>query len=113
MLRQREARGVAPQIFERVKRAFFLMKNVDDHIRIIRDDPLAQREAVDARWADIVLLAQTLFEFADERLQMWLRVSRADEEKIRETRNSAHVEDDDVLGFFVSEDRGRELGEVF
>ena len=113
MLRQREARCVAPQIFERVKGAFFLMKNVDDHIRIIRDHPLAQREAVDARRADAVLLAQAVFEFAHERLQMRLRVPRADEEKIRETRDAAHVEGDDVLGFFVSEDYGTELGEVF
>ena len=79
----------------------------------IRHDPLAEREAVDARRADAVLLAQAILEFAHERLQMRLRVPRADEKKIREARDAAHVEDDDVLGFFVGEDCGRELGEVF
>ena len=101
MLRKAEARRVAPQIFKRVKGAFLLMKNVDDHIRVIRHHPLAQRKAVDPRRADIMLRAQTLFEFAHERLQMGLRVSRADQEKIREAREVAHIEHDDFLGFFA------------
>ena len=74
---------------------------------------LAQREAVDAHRADVVLLAQPVLEFVHERLQMRLRVSRTDQEKIREARDAAHVERHDVLRLFVGEDFGAELGEGF
>ena len=113
MFRQRQSRGVGPEIFERVVVAFFLMENVDDHIRIIRHDPLTQREAVDARRANVVLLAQPILQFAHERLQMRLRVSRADDEKVREAGEAAHVERHEIFPFFVGEDFSAEVGELF
>lgn len=113
MFRQRQTRCVGPEIFERVEVAFFLMENVDDHIRKIRHDPLAQRETVDPRRADVVLFAQTIFQLAHERLQMRLRVARADDEKVRETGQVAHVERHDVVRFFIGEDFGAQVGELF
>ena len=112
MFRQRQTRSVGPEIFERVVVAFFLMENVDDHIRKIRDDPLAQRETVDPRRLHIVLLAQTVFEFAHERLQMRLRVARADDEEVREAGQAAHVERHDVVRFFIGEDFHAKVGEL-
>lgn len=113
MFRQRQSRRVGPELFERVVVAFFLMENVDDHIRKIRHDPLAQREAVDPRRADVVLFAQTIFQLAHERLQMRLRVSRADDEKIREAGQATHVERHDFVRFFIGEDFGAQVGELF
>ena len=45
--RELEAWGIAPEIFQAVKRPLVLVEDVDDHVRVIRDDPLAEREAVD------------------------------------------------------------------
>ena len=39
-LRFPEARRIAPQLFQSIKSPLFLIENVDDHIRIIHDDPL-------------------------------------------------------------------------
>ena len=113
MFRQREARGVGPEIFERVIGALFLMKDMDDHIRKIRHDPLAQRKAVDARRADVVLLAQPVFEFTHECFQMRLRIARADDEKVRKAGQAAHVERHEVVRFFIGEDFHAKVGELF
>jgi hypothetical protein len=111
--RKWESRRIAPEILERVKGALFVVENVDDHIGVIGDDPLAEREAVDAPWADAVILAQPVLEFVDERLQVRLGIARADHKKISEARESAHIECDDVFGFFVRDNLRAKLGEVF
>ena len=41
------------------------------------------------------------------------RVPRADQEKIRKAGQSAHIEHHDVVRFFIGEDRGAGLGELF
>jgi hypothetical protein len=44
---------------------------------------------------------------------MRLRGARGDEEKIRERRDAAQIEDEEVLRFFVVEDAGAEPDECF
>lgn len=44
--RKLQPRCVAPEIFEAIERALFLMENVDHDIGVIRHDPLANGKPV-------------------------------------------------------------------
>ena len=108
--RQIEARCVLPQLLETVVGAFVRVENVDDHIGVIRDHPLARREAIDRVRLHAVLLAQPVLQIVQDRFQMRFARAGADHEKIGEAGQLAQIERDDVLGFFVRGDGRAELG---
>ncbi len=110
---QREARSVAPEIFEAVVGALIFVEDMDDHVRVIGHDPLAEREAVDGHRCDAVLILEAVVQIACDRFQMRFGSAGTKDEEIREVRNSAQVDGDDVEGFFVGDDRGAEAGEGF
>ena len=60
------------------------MENVDDHVAVIRDDPLAERIAVRADGADLVLLLQPVLDLTGDCLELRFGRAGADDEKIRE-----------------------------
>jgi hypothetical protein len=108
-----QARRVVPQVFEAVEFAFAWMEDVDDHASEIRDDPLAEWEAVHAKRADAVFLSHGLGDFAGDGFELWLGCAGADDEEICECGNAPKVHDDDVLGFFVGSDLCAETRELF
>ena len=55
-----------------------------DHVAVIGDDPLAERIAVHAERADLVLLFQAVLDLAGDGLELRLGRAGADDEKIRE-----------------------------
>ena len=89
------------------------MEDVDDHVGIIRDDPLAGRVAVNRHGRDAVLAPERVAQLAGDRFQMRLGRARADDEKIRERGDAAQIEGDDVFGFFVGGVLRAEAGELF
>ena len=97
----RHARGIAPKILEAVKLAFFGAEDVHNDLHVIEDDPLARRETVYRDSANAMVVLQSIFNRARDRLQVRLRRSRANNEEIGEARDSLEIEDDDVLCFFV------------
>jgi hypothetical protein len=102
----RDARRVAPQIFQAVKRAFVAVEDVDDDFKVIEHDPLARRETVDCGRAPSVIFAQTRLNFIRDRFELRFRACRTNHEEIGEAGNSGEIENDDVFGFLV----GSELG---
>ena len=85
------------------------MKNMHNDIRVIRHHPLAGWKAVDAPRPDAMILAQAIFEFANDRLEVRLRVPRAEQKEIREARDAAHVQRHEVFGFFIRRYFGAKL----
>ena len=86
---------------------------MDDHIRVVRHHPLAQREPVDRHRAQPMFFAQTFLQLIDDRFEVRLRRARADDKKVRETRDAAKIERDDILRFFVAGNIGDRLRELF
>jgi len=89
------------------------MEDVDHHVGVIGDDPLAGGKAIDGHWADPVVFLQAIVQLARDRLQMRLGRAGADDEKIRETGNTTKVDGEDVLGFFFRGVMRAEAGELF
>jgi len=89
------------------------MKNVGDHVTIIRDDPLADREAIHGHRLDPMILLQTVVQFAGDGFQVRFGRAGADDEKIREAGNPAEVDGEDILGFFFRGEMGAQSGERF
>lgn len=82
------------------------MKDVYDDLKVIEHNPVACGETIDRCSAQFVFLPQLALNFTSDRFQMWLGSSRADDEKIGESRNLPQVEDHDVFRFLA----GSELG---
>lgn len=78
-----------------------MVKDVNDHLQVIQDDPLAGRKAVDGHGFDFVLFLQTAGDFTRDRLQLRLRSGRTDHEEIGEGRDPAQIEDNDVFRLFI------------
>ena len=60
------------------------MENVDDHVAVVGDDPLADRVSVRADRAALVILFQAVLYFTRDGLELRLGCSGADDKKIRE-----------------------------
>ncbi len=87
------------------------MEDVHDHVAVIRDDPLAEREAVGIERAALVIGLDAVLDFVRDGLELRLRGAGANDEEIGERGKLAQVENDDVLRLFVGGDAGTELGE--
>ena len=96
-----ESRRVAPQVLQAVKGSFVPMKNVHNHLQIIDHDPLAGRKTVNRHGSNGMVLSQTRFNFICDRFQLRLRRSRAKHEKIRERRDRAQIEDNNIFRLFI------------
>ena len=77
------------------------MKNVDDHLQIIEHDPLACGKPVNCHRPHGMVLSQSCFNFVCDSFQLRLGRGRANHEEIRERRDCAQVEDDDVFRLFI------------
>ncbi len=77
------------------------MEYMHDDVAEVRDDPLAQREAVHSGRAHVVVIAQALLDFACDRFEVGFRITGANHEKVREAGQAAHIQRNDVFGFLV------------
>ena len=89
------------------------MEDVDDHVGVIGDDPLARGVAVDGQGLDGVVEEEPVLHLRGDGFQMRLGGAGADDEKIREGGDAAQVENDDVFGFFFRGVVRAEAGELF
>ena len=80
----RQARSVAPKIFQAVEIAFFAVEDVHDHLQVIDHDPLTSRKTIDRRGTQAMIFAQSGFDLARNRFQMRLGSPRANDEEIGE-----------------------------
>ena len=92
---------VTPKIFERIKLALGPLEEVDNHIAVIEDDPLASRIAIFGKRGAPEPISDLFAHGAGNGLELRLRVCRAKNEVIREGGDAAQVEDDNVESFFV------------
>ncbi len=88
------------------------MENVDEHVAIIDHHPLARWVAVHVERAHAVIFAQLVLDFAADRFQMRFGGSRANHEKVRDGRDAAQVERQDILRLFVRGKIGAERSDA-
>ncbi len=82
------------------------MENMDHNVRKIRHHPLAGGEPVNRIGTHPVLFKQPVLDLRENGFEVRLRVARADQEEIRETRDPPQVDGYDILGFLVGCDSG-------
>ena len=75
---QRDPFGVAPQVFEIVKRPLFAVEEVADDVPVIEDHPLAGRIPVLGERALAMLLADRFADRGGDRFQLRLGGTRTD-----------------------------------
>jgi hypothetical protein len=79
---------------------------VHDDLQIIEHDPLAAGKPVDRGRFDGVPFFEAGLNLAGDRFEMRFGSPRADGEEIRESGNSAQIEDDDIFRLFVRGELG-------
>ena len=77
------------------------MKDVDNDLEVIENDPLAGWEPVNRHGSNRVVLSQSGFNFVCDRFKLGLRAGGADYEEIRERRDRAQIQHNDVFRLFV------------
>lgn len=77
------------------------MEDVQNNLEIIHHDPLTRGKPVNGSSSNVVVLAQPHLHITGDRFQMRFRCRRAENEKIREGRDAAQIEDEDVFRLFV------------
>ena len=74
---------------------------MDDDVRVIDDDPMAHRVAVNGDGGDLVIELEALLDFAGDGLEMGLGCAAANHKKIRKARYPPQVYGNEVLGLFI------------
>jgi hypothetical protein len=82
---------------------------VHDHVRVIGHHPLARWKAVETPRPDSMILAQAILELIDDRLEVRLGIAGAEEKKVREARDAAHIQRHEIFSFFVRRNFGAKL----
>ena len=77
------------------------MKDMDNHLQVIKHDPLARWETVNRHRSDRVILFQPRFDFVCNRFQLRLGRGRANHEEIGKRRNCAQIQDGNLFRLFV------------
>jgi hypothetical protein len=96
-----QTRRVTPKILQCVEFPFPVVENVDEHVGIVHHQPLADERAFGSQRGDAGLFSYPFTDSVHDRLQMRLRRSRTDHEKVRKRRNPAQIENHNVLSLFV------------
>ena len=104
---------IAPEIFERIIRPLLFRENVNHHVAVVGDDPLALRKTINGQGLDVMIFPKAFFHFVCDGLEVWLTGSGTDEEEIGERGNTAQVDGDDAFRLFIGGYFGTELGETF
>ena len=77
------------------------MEDVDDHLQVIEHNPLTGGKTVHCDGTHSFIFPQACLDLTCDRLQLRLGRARTDDKKVGESGNSAQIEHDDLLGFFV------------
>ena len=94
-------RRVAPEVFQTIKGAFGLVKDVDNYLQVIEHHPLAGWKPVDCHWSNRMILSQSRFNLICDRFKLRLGCGGANHEEICKRGNRAQIQHDDVLRLFV------------
>ena len=89
------------------------MKDVRDHLHVIKHDPLAGRKSIHCRRTNAVIFLQPRLDFACDGFEMRLRRSGTDDKEIGEGGNLPQIENDDFFRFFIGSEFGAEFREIF
>ena len=84
--------SVAPQALEPEELAAILAEDVDDEVDVVHQDPVAAAAAFDVRGAPSELLDQPFLDAVDDRLDLAVGGSVADEEEVGDVAATAKVE---------------------
>jgi hypothetical protein len=74
---------------------------MDENFRIIHHEPLTRYRTFRCQRREAGMLPETFADTVADSLQMRLRSARADHKEIREGRDSAKIENHDVLSLLV------------
>jgi hypothetical protein len=102
--------GVSPEAFELVEVAQGRMKDVDDEIHEVEQNPPAALESFHVVCGRSFLL-HPFHDVLADRASMRVGGSTGDDEEVGHVRHSSQVEEDDVLCLRVERDLSSALGE--
>ena len=88
------------------------MKYVYDDVAKMCHHPVAGGHAVNRQGLDTVILMESSFQLVDDGFEVRLAGSRADQKEIGIGYDSAQIDGDGALGFFVRGDPCTELEEL-
>ena len=71
------------------------------HLQVIEHDPLAGGKTVDGYGAQSMVFFEAPFELTGDRFEMRLGCGGANYKEVSKGRNSAKIQDDDLLRLFV------------
>jgi len=77
------------------------MKNVDNNLQEVEHHPLAGGKSINRYRPNRMVLSQSCFDFVCDRFQLRLGAAGADHKKIRERRDVAQIQHNDVFRLFV------------
>ena len=95
--RQFDDRAVAPEALKGVEDAIFVVLDVDDDIRVVKQDPAARATAFVVYRADVEELVELVFDLVNDRVDLALGSCRGDQEGIGDAEALADVQCDEVF----------------
>lgn len=99
--RQREPRGIAPEIFKAVDPTLLGVEDVHEHFVVIDHNPLARGIPVDGVRPHAMIIAELILDLARDGLEMRLGGAGADDEEVGQAGDIAQVDRNDVFGLLV------------
>ena len=89
--RELNDRAVTPQALQCVEHAVFVVLDVDDDIRVVKQDPAALAAAFAANRTNLELLGELVFDLVDDRIDLALGGSRGNQECIGDAETSRRL----------------------
>lgn len=93
--------GSTPQTFQIVVAAFVGQEQMNDDVAVVHQHPAALPRALDREGEACVAFLHTFADVIHQRFELPVAGTGADDEKVRNDRIRAQVEQDDILGLLV------------
>ena len=98
----RRRRG--PQLFEAIELPLAGAENVHDHVAVVEQHPARGRAALPLAGPHVLGVAKLGDDLALQRFDLALAVPRADDEVVRDGRDGAQVQQEDIAGLPIGGD---------
>jgi hypothetical protein len=99
---ERNGWSVTPQSFEPIEFTFFVQEDVYHEIDVVEQDPFAQSKTFDVGRFSLSLAGQLAFDTFDDRRDLSVGGSVADDERIRDVGEPGQIDGDHVFGFTIA-----------
>src|SRR5688572_14286543 len=96
-----DLRRIAPEIFKLVEIADVFAHYVNNHVKVVQDDPGGVDRAIRSARTDLLIFFEVFLDFVNDGTQVGFARAGADNEIIGDAGNFAEIEDNDVFSLFI------------